>query len=278
MRFLTIFNLTLVLLLAAVLMLISPKHLFALVNIPGLLVVVGGTLCALMLSKPQHKVLQLLRDLPAILKGEPAEYNGRAEFKQLLRCAHLYRSSQIRTLEKEIKLAKQLILIKGVQLVLDRCALNDIKQILSKERGRLLAPNQERAQMCRLMSSYAPAFGMLGTLLGMIHMLYGLGDVGLGQIGETMGFAMLTTLYGLVLANLICKPLAIKLERRTMEHAAHLNTLIEGLMMMHEKKHPMLVRDMLEAHGVPVDNTPKAAQQVRSKWAKLLPLAATHVD
>jgi len=278
MRYLTIFNVTLLLLLAAVLMLISPGHLFALINLPGLLVVLGGTLCALMLSKPQHKVVQLLVDLPAIIKGQPAEFYGRAEFKQLLRCAHLFRSSQIRTLEQEIKLAQQLILIKGVQLVLDHCALSDIKQILGKERQRLLAPNQERAQMCRLMSSYAPAFGMLGTLLGMIHMLYGLGDVGLGQIGETMGFAMLTTLYGLVLANLICKPLAIKLERRTTEHAAHLNTLIEGLMMMHEKKHPMLIRDMLEAHGVPADNAPMPVQRVRSKWAKYLPLAATHVD
>jgi len=200
------------------------------------------------------------------------------EFKQLLRCAQLYRSSQIRQLEEEIKLAQQPILRKGVELVLDRCSLDDINQILRKERARLLLPNQERSQILRLMSSYAPAFGMLGTLLGMIHMLYGLGEVGLEQIGETMGFAMLTTLYGLVLSNLICKPLAIKLERRSSEHAAHLSTLIEGLAMLYTKKHPMLIRDMLEAHGVPSVPTPVARKGLSQRLSKLIPLAATHVD
>ncbi len=85
MRFLTVFNLTLLVLLVSVVVLISPGHLFALVNVPGLLVVIGGTLCAVMLSKPHHKVLQLLRDMPEVIRGQVAAFHGRAEFKQLLR-------------------------------------------------------------------------------------------------------------------------------------------------------------------------------------------------
>jgi chemotaxis protein MotA len=279
MRFLTVFNVALLMLLAAVVTLISPGHLLALINIPGLLVVLGGTLCALMLSKSQHKVLQLLRELPDIVHGrQAAAFHGRLEFRQLLRCAHLYRSAQVSLLEKELALAQQPILRKGVQLVIDRCSLNDINQIMRKERARLLLANEEKSQMLRLMSSYAPAFGMLGTLLGMIHMLYGLGEVGLEQVGATMGFALLTTLYGLVVANLICKPLAIKLERRTAEHASHLNTLIEGLGMIYEKKHPLLIRDMLEAHGIPADSPPAPKATIKHRFAKLLPLAASHVD
>jgi len=278
MRFLTVFNLTLALLLAAVVMLISPGHLFALINIPGLLVVLGGTLCAVLLSKPHPKVLQLLREIPEITRGDAVDFFARMEFKQLLRCAQLYRSSQIRQLEEEIKLAQQPILRKGVELILDRYSLSDVNQIMRKERARLLLPIQEKSQILRLMSSYAPAFGMLGTLLGMIHMLYGLGEVGLEQMGETMGFAMLTTLYGLVIANLVCKPLAIKLERRSSEHAAHLNTLIEGLAMLYEKKHPMLIRDMLEAHGIPAESAMVVKTGISRKLSKLLPLAASHVD
>lgn len=282
MRLFTMFNVTLLMLLGSVVVLISPSHLFALINLPGLLVVLGGTLCAVLLSKPQHKVLSLIRELPAIVKGQPADFNGLAEFKQLLRCAHLYRSSQVRVLEQEITLATQPILIKGVQLILDRCSLGDINNILRKECARLLLPVQEKSQLLRLMSSYAPAFGMLGTLLGMIHMLYGLGEVGLEQVGATMGFALLTTLYGLVVANLVCKPLAIKLEKRTAEHASHLNTLLEGLAMMQEKTHPFVIRDMLEAHGIPVERVAekqsKLKPSLRSKWLKLLPLAASHVD
>jgi len=278
MRFLTVFNLTLLMLLGSVVVLISPSHLLALINVPGLVVVLGGTLCAVMLSKPQHKVLQLLRELPDILKGQGVDFHGRAEFKQLLRCAHLYRSSKVRVLEQEIQLAQQPLLRKGVQLILDRCSLDDVNNILRKERARLLVVNQEKAQILRLMSSYAPAFGMLGTLLGMIHMLYGLGDVGLDEVGVTMGFALLTTLYGLVVANLMCKPLAIKLEKRTAEHAAHLNVLLEGLAMMYEKTHPLVIRDMLEAHGIPVDQSSVPKKVGKSRLSKLLPLAASHVD
>jgi len=278
MRFLTMFNAALLLLLGSVVMLISPSHLFALINLPGLLVVLGGTLCAVLLSKPQHKVLSLIRELPEIVKTQPADFRGLAEFKQLLRCAHLYRSSQVRVLEKEIMLATQPILIKGVQLILDRCSLGDVNNILRKECARLLLPVQEKSQLLRLMASYAPAFGMLGTLLGMIHMLYGLGEVGLEEVGATMGFALLTTLYGLVVANLVCKPLALKLEKRTAEHAAHLNTLLEGLAMMHEKTHPLVIRDMLEAHGIPVEHTTEPKPTEKNKWFKRLPLTASHVD
>ena len=278
MRFFTLFNAALLLLLGSVVMLISPSHLFALINLPGLLVVLGGTLCAVLLSKPQHKVLSLIRELPEVVKTQPVDFRGLAEFKQLLRCAHLYRSSQVRVLEKEIMLATQPVLIKGVQLILDRCSLADVNNILRKECARLLLPVQEKSQLLRLMASYAPAFGMLGTLLGMIHMLYGLGEVGLEEVGATMGFALLTTLYGLVLANLVCKPLALKLEKRTAEHAAHLNTLLEGLAMMHEKTHPLVIRDMLEAHGIPVEHTAETKPTVRNKWFKRSALSASHVD
>jgi len=278
MRFLTVFNITLVMLLASVVILISPSHLLALINLPGLLVVLGGTLCAVMLSKPQQKVLRLLKELPDIARGQQLEFNARAEFQQLLRCAHLYRSLQVRQLEKEITLAKQAILMKGVQLILDKCSQKDVNNIMRKECARKLLPTQEKAQILRLMSSYAPAFGMLGTLLGMIHMLYGLGETGLDQVGVTMGFALLTTLYGLVVANLIFKPLAIKLEKRSAEHAAHLNALLEGMAMMYEKTHPMVIRDMLEAHGIPEAQGLVKKKVSKSRLAKLLPLAASHVD
>ena len=279
MRFLSVFNVTLLMLLGSVVVLISPSHLFALINVPGLLGGLGGTLCAVMLSKPKHKVVQLIRELPDIIQGKEKAFQGRAEFKQLLRCAQLYRSSKLRVLEQEIKLAQKPLLRKGVQLILDRTSLEDIDTILRKERARLLVVNQEKSQILRLMSSYAPAFGMLGTLLGMIHMLYGLGDVGLDEVGVTMGFALLTTLYGLVVANLVCKPLAIKLEKVTAEHAAHLNVLLEGLVMVYQKKHPFVIRDMLEAHGIPADTKPETKRATtKSRLSKLLPLMASHVD
>lgn len=250
MRFMTWLNVALIMLLCSLMLLVSPREVLNLINFPGLMVVVGGSLCAMMLSRSQTKVIALLKSLPLIIKGEAPGFDKSLDFKQLLRFAHLYRSGHVKQLEEELKAAQQPLLRKALRLVLDRHLLEDIGKILDKDCTALLRPDQEKAQMLRLMSSYAPAFGMLGTLLGMIHMLYGLGDIGLGQVGKAMGFAMLTTLYGLVVANLICKPLAIKVERKSQKHKEHLVVLLEGLDMLYVKKHPLIIYDMLEAHGM----------------------------
>ncbi|PCI18890.1 MAG: biopolymer transporter ExbB [Piscirickettsiaceae bacterium] len=275
MRFFSLFNVVLLMLLCSVVILISPSHLLALVNIPGLVVVLGGTLCAVMLSKSQHKTVQLLKDIPSIVKTEQTLY-VHFDFKQLLRFAYLFRAGQIKLLEQELKAAKQPILKKGTQLVMDRYEIEDVQQILNKERAKLISSDVEKAQVLRLMASYAPAFGMLGTLLGMIHMLYGLGDAGLNEIGTTMGFALLTTLYGLLLANVVCKPIAIKLERQVAKYNSHMNTLTEGLIMMREKKHPLVIKDMLEANGLPAESYEPQRKTSNKLFAKLI--ATSHVD
>lgn len=278
MRMFNLFNVMLLLLIASVVILISPSHLFALINLPGMIVVFGGSCIALMLSKPQQKVFALFNELPQAIKGSTHSYNALREFQQILRFAHLFRSSKFRAIEKEIQFVQQPLLNKGMQLLLDRCSAEDLKQILRKEIAKLLTANHEKVQMLRLMASYAPAFGMFGTLLGMIHMLYGLGDEGLNEMGATMGFAMLTTLYGLVLANLVCKPLALKLERQDAEFVAHLEVLVEGLMMVHEKKHPLIIRDMFTAHGVSAEKKVVKVPSLKHRFSKLFPLAAAQVD
>jgi chemotaxis protein MotA len=100
------------------------------------------------------------------------------------------------------------------------------------------------------MAVFAPAFGMLGTLFGLIHMLYGLGSSGIAEIGTAMGFAMITTLYGIVAANLFLKPLAMKLERRHQQEIAVNHMLSEGLLMVQERCHPTLILDSLASFGV----------------------------
>jgi chemotaxis protein MotA len=101
----------------------------------------------------------------------------------------------------------------------------------------------------RTMAVFAPAFGMLGTLFGLIHMLYGLGSSGIAEIGAAMGFAMITTLYGIVAANLFLKPLAMKLERRHQQEYSVNHMLCEALLLVQERRHPSLILDALESFG-----------------------------
>ena len=98
----------------------------------------------------------------------------------------------------------------------------------------------------RTMAVFAPAFGMMGTLFGLIHMLHGIGSSGISEIGTAMAFAMITTLYGIVAANLILKPLAMKLERRQQLEFAVNHMLCEALLMVQERRHPALILDAIK--------------------------------
>ena len=276
MRPVTLLSITLAILLISVTLLVSPANLLNLINLPGLLVVLGGTFLAIMLSKPQHEVIELLRDLPSIYKNKVNSLVAASDIKYLMRLAHLNRSGKLRAMEQELIAIQQPLLKKGIQLILDQCSPKEVSLLLSREKVKLLHNDKERARILRLMSSYAPAFGMLGTLLGLIHMLSSLGAVEIGTVGSTMGFALLTTLYGLLAANLIFKPLAIKLERVTALNEEQLNMLAEGVLMVQEKKHPLIINDVLESY-LNLENI-QAKQAPKNFLSKMLPVVTAHVD
>ncbi|MEO6697567.1 MAG: MotA/TolQ/ExbB proton channel family protein, partial [Gammaproteobacteria bacterium] len=83
---------------------------------------------------------------------------------------------------------------------------------------------------------------------GLVHMLSGLGHSGLQEIGATMAFAMTTTLYGILAANLVLKPLASKMERRTQQRLMRMAMLLEGVLLFYDKRHPVLIRESLDAY------------------------------
>ena len=130
------------------------------------------------------------------------------------------------------------ISVTGVQT----CALPILAGVRSQE--------NTQTQILHSMAAFAPAFGMLGTLFGLVHMLSGIGESGLNEIGGTMAFAMITTVYGIVASNLVFKPLAIKMERRTSKHLMEMTMLMEGILQIHQKRHPTLIRETLESYSV----------------------------
>src|SRR5690625_5696999 len=79
------------------------------------------------------------------------------------------------------------------------------------------------------MVSYAPAFGMIGTLIGLVNLMFLLGDGDITAIGQQMALALMTTFYGVLLSNLIFKPVAVKLERRTEQRVILMNMVLQGI-------------------------------------------------
>lgn len=238
----------------------SPEHIGLFFNIPGLLVVLGGTLAATLVSRPLRDVRAVVRVMPELLRDETSDVS--VEINQLLRFAEWYRLGNLRAAERELANVSHPFLFAGLRMLADGCQPQDLSKSLQWRMSGLRAREQGESQILRTMAVFAPAFGMLGTLFGLVHMLSGLGESGLGEIGSSMAFAMITTLYGIVAANLFFKPLAIKLERRTHQRLMQMGMLMEGMLMTYEKRHPTLIRETLEAFEL--HRAPEPAPQVLS--------------
>ena len=137
-------------------------------------------------------------------------------------------------------------------------------------RGAAGAREQAEAQMFRVMATFAPAFGMLGTLVGLINLMAILGDGSMQTIGQQLAIGLMTTFYGILLANLVCKPIAVKLERRTARRVESMNMVLQGIAMMCEKRGPAVVRETLNSFVMHVedeiyDGGAPAAQPARTE-------------
>jgi chemotaxis protein MotA len=215
-------------------------------NIPGLLVVVAGTFLATAFGQSFRALIELLKSLPQ--KLAPQSPNNETDMSCFIRAAELYRKANVPSAEAAVRRIENPFLRSGAQLVLDRTPYTDVSRVMQWRIGALRERDASEIQVFQTMMTFAPAFGMIGTLFGLIAMLSGLEMNNLGHLGGDMGFAMLSTVYGLLLANLVLKPIVTRLEQRSKERLAWLNVQFEAVLMMYDKCHPKLIRDYLEAY------------------------------
>jgi chemotaxis protein MotA len=244
----------------------APEHISAFFNIPGLLVVIGGTIAATIVSRPIAEVKRVMKQLPALLEDERSDASR--ELNQLLQFADVYRRGSVRLAEEQINQIHHPLLITGLHHIADGGTKQSLLKLLRNHIHTIRHRGESEVQILRTMSVFAPAFGMLGTLFGLIHMLHGLGASGIAEIGTAMGFAMITTLYGIVAANLFLKPLAMKLERRHQQQVSIYQMLCEGMMMIQERTHPQLILESLDALGSHrIETAPQSVRPVMASAA-----------
>ena len=128
------------------------------------------------------------------------------------------------------------------------------------------------ANMLRTLSSFAPAFGMFGTLLGLANMLQTL-SYDPSQIGTGMAIALITTMYGVLLSNLVFKPMALRVERIAEKRIESLRILLEGILLMNERGSPSAIRETLHSlveapSDTPASHPARARTGFLAKWAK----------
>jgi len=137
-------------------------------------------------------------------------------------------------------------LSKGVRYVADGYDLAFIRDNLERDRDNFLTHLDEGQKIYRAIGDCAPAFGMVGTLIGMVQMFANMTDP--SKLGPYMAVALLATFYGAALANLLCLPIADKLMLKLHDEEINRTLIIDGVLMLRESKSPTLVREMLLAY------------------------------
>src|SRR3954465_3435895 len=137
-------------------------------------------------------------------------------------------------------------LAKGVRFVADGYDADFIRDNLERDRDNFLTHLDEGQKIYRAIGDCAPAFGMIGTLIGMVQMFANMTDP--SKLGPFMAVALLATLYGALVANLFCLPIADKLHVKLVEEEVNRTLIIDGILMMRDAKSPTLVREMLLAY------------------------------
>lgn len=223
---------------------LDPKGLY--LNLPGLLWVMAGPLGLTALAHSPQAVLNLFRNLPRLMRTEsPVNVQ---DLQLFLHIAELHRIGNARAAEQATRRLQDHLWRQGAELVLQRTAAEDVTRLLQWRIAAVRDHYNEDIRMVRTLGAYAPAFGMLGTLIGLISMMYALDANDLGKIGTAMGFSMLTTAYGLGLANLLYKPIASRLEKGCREQVTHLQVQIETIRMLQDRSHPNVIRDYWDAY------------------------------
>ncbi|MCM2973188.1 MULTISPECIES: motility protein A [Larsenimonas] len=217
----------------------------AFLNIPGLSIVIAGTLAATFLSFPLKELSRVFSSLPAIFRRE--DDHVQEDIAELVNLSRQWMHGQGRNIEKMLEQTRNPFLKTGISLVIDNIKEEEILDLMRWRIARLKARERAEAQIFRTMAAYAPAFGMLGTLVGLINMLSVMETGDISVIGPSMGIALLTTFYGILLANLVFKPIAVKLERRTERRVITMNMVLEGVSMLCRRRLPSFIEATLQS-------------------------------
>ncbi len=213
------------------------------VSMVSLMIVLGGTLAATMVSFSLGEVANVFRLLKVAFLGKKADPDETTY--TLVDFAEKARREGLLALEEEVEGLDNEFLKKGVQLVVDGTDPQLVRNIMETKITFVEERHRKGQELFTNMGTFSPAFGMIGTLIGLIRMLADLEDP--EAIGAGMATALLTTLYGTLFANLAFLPLAGKLKVKSEEEILMKEVMIEGILSIQAGENPRIVEEKLQA-------------------------------
>jgi len=211
-------------------------------DMPSVAITIGGMLCATLIhfSLPQFLgVFSVIKKTIITKVPSPSEL-----IQRMVNYATINRRDGALALEQELGRINDAFLIKGLQMIVDGQDPEGIRELMSLEIQYLQERHSNGKKILEFMGSAAPAFGMIGTLIGLVQMLRNLSSP--DQIGSGMAVALITTFYGALVANLIFLPLAGKLGLYSKAETIAKEMIIEGICAVAKGDNPTTVREKLQ--------------------------------
>ncbi len=216
-------------------------------DLPSIYITLGGSLAAMLVHFPLSQFTKAWKE--ARWAFFTRTYSPQEIINSLVGYAEKARREGLLALEDEVAEADD-FLKKGIQLVVDGTDPELVRSILDIEISFLENRHQSNRMFFESWGALAPAFGMAGTLIGLIQMLRGMGE-NLDAIGPGMAVALITTLYGVILANLVFIPIAGKLKIRSEEEVIIRQVMVEGILSIQAGENPRIVEEKLKSFLAP---------------------------
>lgn len=230
------------------------SSLLVFVNIPSLLIVAGGTLCGLFVAFPLARTKESLKVAKNAFLTRPRQAEAILELMRNL--SMKARREGVLALEEVARSHDDDFVRRGLQMVVDGQPPETIEEVLYGEIDKTAERHAAGAEYFDTMGFLAPAFGMLGTLIGLVQMLQSLDDP--TTIGPAMAVALLTTFYGSVVANVFAIPVAKKLRVRSQAEIQEKTLVAEGLLSIVAGENPRFLADRLNAQLPPAERLREA--------------------
>ncbi|NCC23734.1 MAG: motility protein A [Deltaproteobacteria bacterium] len=215
--------------------------LVAYVDVPSILIVIGGTVSVTFVMYPMIAVFGGFKVmLKAFLSKAP---DARRLIRQIVDLANVARKDGLVALEKAP--VEDAFLKKGLLMVADGTEEHLVRSVMETEINFMKQRHHQGQGIFKGMGTMSPAFGMIGTLVGLVNMLQNLSDP--ASIGPAMAVALLTTLYGALLANIVFLPIANKLGQLSALDALYMEITVEGVVSILNGDNPRILQEKLEA-------------------------------
>ncbi|MDR1736349.1 MAG: motility protein A [Oscillospiraceae bacterium] len=210
-------------------------------DFPSLVITVGGTVASVFASNHLGQIKTLGKVIGKAFKN--TNYDSKATIDSIIELANIARKEGLLALEEVAEKIENPFMKKAVNLMVDGTDPVLLKDILEAEISAMEGRHAAGAAMLDGIAAMGPAYGMLGTLIGLINMLKNLDDP--SNLGGDMAVALVTTFYGSIIANVFATPVATKIRTRSGEEVMQMELILEGILSIHGGENPHIIQEKL---------------------------------